>query len=291
MREETKPNGGITMTRSDLIGTVIVAAAVAVCAAHTPAHGCDFGDKYPAPPRYEAPTYNPPVYNPPTYTAPIGGAGGAGGAATATATSAVDVKIEDSRDLPFPAPLPEPVQPTFYADPRDEEDFRVIKLADLLPELAGGIEYEEAKRLMHLKAKVADSLLRSRFQQTNWIRFEAPPAGARFLGFCPVYSTSNDITTANLVGAAGVFAMDHGATHAVLVKEGYRRAGTFDGWHIGLGGSAMGIGGDAGASAFGGSASIGPGYTSAESVRVDRPYAVFKLYCDEPTAQATARKE
>jgi hypothetical protein len=265
-----------------------VIGALIICSINTPAAGCETPTPTPKPAPiiiYKPPVYNPPTYNPPVYNGPMnnGGAGGAGGAG-GSATVGVDVDVnqnteyEDRRELPSPAPLPGVVQPSFAQDPRDDTDFRVFSVREVLADLPGPIEYEELKRLSNTSAKVADSLLRSRYKQTKAIIFDAPPAGARFLGWAPVYSENNKITSFNLLGNAGMFACEHGATHAVLVKEGYRRAGTFTGWHIGLGTSAMGISGDAGSSAFGGGASIGPGYTSAESVRVDRPFAVFKLY-------------
>ncbi len=220
-----------------------------------------------------------------------GGDGGAGGSASsesssaaasdAAAAAAAKVDYREKRELPNPAPLPSVVQPTFSDDPTDDSDFRVFSVAEIIRELPQTMEYEECKRLASGNAKVADSLLRSRFKKTNFVKFSEPPAGARLLGWAPVYTDSNQVTSMNLVGSAGVFACENGATHAVLVKEGYRRAGTFEGWHIGLGGAAMGLN-DNSSSGFGGSASIGPGYTSAESVRVDRPFAVFKLYLDNP---------
>jgi hypothetical protein len=224
-----------------------------------------------------------------------GGAGGAGGVGIGgeanavnagniqTSNNKVDQTISNEVINPRQLPgMPMPGQtlfPSFYDDPEKMPDWRVSPASELIEELSGKADLVDIIRLSSSSVKIGDALLRETVGEPKSVQFlGAASTDLRLMGSVSGYSENDKLTTSNCLASAVLYAAKKGATHFVLVKDGFRRAGTFYGWHIGLGGGASGLAGDAGASAGGGAVSIGPGVTSAESVRVDRPFVTIKCY-------------
>jgi hypothetical protein len=230
----------------------------------------------------------------------IGGKGGDGGSAhnlgnNQTSTNKVDQTITTETEVNNPRHLPGiplpgiPLMPSFYDDPDKLPDWRVSPVAGLIADIGGRVELQDLVRLSSSRVKIGDSLLRETVGEPKSVQFLAiADTSFQLMGNVTGYSESDKIDSHNCFASAVVYAARKGATHFILVKEGFRRAGTFYGWHIGLGGGVAGIAGDAGSSAGGGSASIGPGVTSAESSRVDRPFVTIKCYY-KPQAQAVPK--
>jgi hypothetical protein len=169
--------------------------------------------------------------------------------------------------------------PSFYDDPEKLPDWRVSPVAGLIAELGNQVDLQDLVRLSNSKVKIGDSLLRETTIEPKAVQFVSMAStDYRLMGNVTGYSESDSIDSHNCLASAVIYAAKRGATHFIVVKEGFRRAGTFYGWHIGLGGGASGLAGDAGSAAGGGAVSIGPGVTSAESVRVDRPFVTIKCY-------------
>jgi hypothetical protein len=151
------------------------------------------------------------------------------------------------------------------------------------------VDYEEAKRLWQNGAEVVDSLMRAQFKEQKTLRVwtEKPDTkGLRFQGQLPAYAKNGKATTLHCAGGSWMKAMEAGSTDVVLRKEGFRKVGAADGWHIGLGGSITGfLSGDS----VGGGMALGPGYTTMESGREDRPFVSFDSFVN--IEEVTSKKQ
>lgn len=191
----------------------------------------------------------------------------------------IGMEVTNPRQLPIGPGTGQPLFPTFYDDPREMADWRVSPASELIAELGGDVDLVDIIRLSNGSVKIGDALLRETMIEPKRVTFTGMAnTTMRLMGSVSGYSENDKLTTANCLASAVLYAAKKGATHFILVKDGYRRAGTFFGWHIGLGGGASGIMNDAGGTATGGAASIGPGVTSAESSRADRPFVTIKCY-------------
>lgn len=191
----------------------------------------------------------------------------------------IGMEVTNPRQLPIGPGTGQPLFPTFYDDPREMADWRVSPASELIAELGGDVDLVDIIRLSNGSVKIGDALLRETMIEPKRVTFTGMAnTSMRLMGSVSGYSENDKLTTANCLASAVLYAAKKGATHFILVKDGYRRAGTFFGWHIGLGGGASGIMNDAGGTATGGAASIGPGVTSAESSRADRPFVTIKCY-------------